>query len=174
MAHHAGIYVSNFGIKEVFVTKFSYQDGSPTLASPVFFRLAEVYLNRAEAYAKKGNEAGALADLDLLNSTRGYLSANLYNGIVPSGSNTLAEVLMVRRMELAFEVHRKYDLLRNKLDLDRQYWGCHIPNLTASDVNYATQPAKDDNTYIPYTDPRNLFFIPSQEIQLNSLCVQNP
>ena len=40
-----------------YISKFSGQDGSPTLSSPVMFRLAEIYLNRAEAYAKKGDVA---------------------------------------------------------------------------------------------------------------------
>ncbi len=41
------------GVNMYYISKFSEQDGSPTLSSPVMFRLAEVYLNRAEAFAKK-------------------------------------------------------------------------------------------------------------------------
>jgi len=35
------------GIEIYYITKFSFQDGSPTLSSPMMFRLAEMYLNRA-------------------------------------------------------------------------------------------------------------------------------
>jgi hypothetical protein len=161
------------GVKVMYVSKFSNQDGIPTLTSPVFFRISEVYLNRAEAYAKKGNDQSALDDLDALNINRGYSSAQLYHGIVPSGSTALEQVLLIRRLELAFEGHRKFDLLRNKIDLDRQYWGYHIPNLVPADINYNTAPAKDSYTYIPYTDTRNLFYIPLQEMELNKACIQN-
>ncbi len=40
------------GIPIYYVTKFSFQGGSPSLSSPIMFRLAEMYLNRAEAEAK--------------------------------------------------------------------------------------------------------------------------
>ena len=50
------------GINMYYISKFSQQDGSPTLSSPVFLRLAEVHLNRAEAYAKKGDISSAVAD----------------------------------------------------------------------------------------------------------------
>ena len=39
------------GVNMFYISKFSGQDWSPTLSSPVMFRLAEIYLNRAEAYA---------------------------------------------------------------------------------------------------------------------------
>jgi hypothetical protein len=39
-------------LKFITSASFSFQDGSPTLSSPIMFRLAEMYLNRAEANAK--------------------------------------------------------------------------------------------------------------------------
>ena len=58
------IETSNPGLKNgvniYYISKFSGQDGSPTLSSPVMLRLSEVYLNRAEAYAKTGDVNAAL------------------------------------------------------------------------------------------------------------------
>ena len=43
-------------------TKFSGQGGNGMMTSPVFLRWGEVYLNRAEAYAKTGEKDKALAE----------------------------------------------------------------------------------------------------------------
>jgi len=58
------------GVNMYYISKFSEQDGSPTLSSPVFLRLAEVYLNRAEAYARQGEISSALADLNVIRENR--------------------------------------------------------------------------------------------------------
>ena len=101
---NGGIVKKN-GIETFYIKKFSYQDGDPNLSSPVMFRLAEMYLNRAEAYAKQGNDALALADVDIIRQNRG-LENSLYNGVVPQGLTALQVVLNERRIELAFEGHR--------------------------------------------------------------------
>lgn len=161
------------GIEIYYITKFSFQDGSPTLSSPIMFRLAEMYLNRAEAYARKNDAANALKDVDEIRKNRG-LQASLYNGAVPAGMTLLETVLKERRMELAFEGHRTFDLFRNKLDLKRVYWGYHIPGLKETDINLAVEPVNYPNTLISWQDPKILYFIPIDEVQTNKLCTQNP
>lgn len=161
------------GIDIYYISKFSFQDGSPTLSSPVLFRLAEMYLNRAEAYAKKGDQPNALKDLDEIRKNRGLQGA-LFNGVVPSGLTLLQTVLRERRMELAFEGHRTFDLFRNKLNLNRTYWGYHIPGLKETDINPATKPVNYPNTLIEWQDPKILYFIPIDEVETNKLVVQNP
>ncbi len=59
------------GIPIYYVTKFSFQGGSPTLSSPVMFRLSEMYLNKAEAEAKLGQTTAALGDVDMIRKNRG-------------------------------------------------------------------------------------------------------
>lgn len=161
------------GIDKYYISKFSFQDGSPTLSSPILFRLAEMYLNRAEAYAKKGDAAGALKDVDEIRKNRG-LQGSLYNGTVPSGMTLLETVLKERRMELAFEGHRVFDLFRNKMDLNRVYWGYHIPGLKETDINPAAKPVNYPNTHISWQDPKIIYPIPIDEIETNPLVVQNP
>jgi hypothetical protein len=161
------------GIPMYYITKFSFQGGSPTLSSPIMFRLAEMYLNRAEAEAKSGQTAAALNDVDMIRSNRG-LQGSLYNGQVPAGSAVLDVVLKERRIELAFEGQRPFDVYRNKLSMNRTYWGYHLPGLVASDINLSVAPTGYPGLIIAPTDPRIIYYIPIDEINTNTLCTQNP
>ena len=169
----AGVQQYKNGIPMYYITKFSFQGGSPTLSSPILFRLAEMYLNRAEAEAKAGQTAAALNDVDMIRQNRG-LQGSLYNGVVPGGSTVLDVVLKERRIELAFEGHRTFDVYRNKLSMNRTYWGYHLPGLQASDINLAVNPTGYANMIIDPTDPRIIYYIPIDEINTNPLCTQNP
>ncbi len=63
------------GIPKYFVTKHSYQDNVVTLNSPHVIRLAEMYLNRAEANAKEGNDQLALDDANVIRERAGITGA---------------------------------------------------------------------------------------------------
>ena len=160
------------GIEIFYIKKFSFQDGDPNLCSPNMLRLAEVYLNRAEAQAKLGHDLDALADVDAIRSKRG-LEGALYGGIVPSGSTALDIVLKERRLELAFEGHRVFDVFRNKKELVREYWGYHIPGLTETAIDPANPPVGMTNTRVNWDNPRIIYFIPIDEVLANTLCSQN-
>ncbi len=160
------------GIQIFYITKFSFQDGDPNLASPVMFRLSEMYLNRAEAYAHKGDVNNALADVNEIRKNRG-LQNSLYSN-VPAGTTLLDVVLEERRIELAFEGPRLFDLLRNKRAIVRDYWGYHIPGLTVSDIDLSQPPTGYSNLVIPWNSPKVQYYIPVDEILANPLCVQNP
>jgi len=160
------------GIQVFYITKFSFQDGDPNLSSPVMFRLSEMYLNRAEVYAKQGKDALALDDVNEIRKNRG-LQDDLYT-VVPSGKTCLDVVLDEKRLEFAFEGQRFFDVFRNKLDMDRSYWGYHIKGLTVGDINLATKPPVTiDNLIIKWDDASKLYFIPIDEMNANKLCVQN-
>lgn len=77
-------------------------------------RVAEAYLNRAEAYAQKGDVGNAINDIQALHNKR-YSSTS---GIeYPSELNTVLEfVLNERRKELAFEDHHRWFDLRRMSD----------------------------------------------------------
>ena len=168
-----GDIVKKNGIETWYISKFSFQDGSPTLSSPVLFRIAEMYLNRAEANAKLGNTKDALDDVDEIRKNRG-LQTSLYNGVVPSGSTALNVVLNERRIELAFEGQRTFDVYRNKMDLNRTYWGYHLPGLKETDINLSESPVGYPNMIVKWNDPKIIYYIPIDEIQANPLCTQNP
>ncbi len=160
------------GIQIFYILKFSYQDDDPNLSSPVMFRLVEMYLNRAEAYADKGNINSALADVNEIRKNRGLQNA-LYTD-VPTGKTILDVVLKERRIELAFEGFRLWDLLRNERDIVRDYWGYHIPGLTVSDIDLSHPPTGYPNLVIPWNSPKVQYYIPVDEILANPKCVQNP
>jgi len=122
----------------------------PGLASPRLLRLAEMYLNRAEAYAKIGNYPDAIIDLNTIRTTRGLAA------IFPQNTQVLNEVLLERRRELAWEGHRTYDLFRNKQDLLR---------IECNAISICDVAAGSDFTIWP---------IPDREIKVNPNIVQNP
>ncbi|KAA6310106.1 RagB/SusD family nutrient uptake outer membrane protein [termite gut metagenome] len=93
-------------------------------------RIAELYLIRAEARAKKvsADLSGAIADLNAIRQ-RADLAP------FPSTSNVQAVILAIeeeRRIEFAFEAHRWYDLVRTErvkevLGVEKNYWLFPIP-----------------------------------------------
>jgi hypothetical protein len=169
----AGNVQKKNGLEMYYITKFSFQDGRPNLSSPILFRLAELYLNRAEAQAKLGNTAAALDDVDMIRKNRG-LEASLYNQIVPGSTTALNIVLDERRLELAFEGHRTYDVFRNKRQLNKTYWGYHLNGLKETDIDLSKSPAGYPNMVVDYTNPRIIYFIPVDETLSNPLATQNP
>ena len=166
------------GVNMFYISKFSGQDGSPTLSSPVMFRLAEIYLNRAEAYAKKADVASAVADLNMLLENRFIVpeGESIDDYLYDEASITSAEivdlVLKERRIELAFEGHRIFDLLRNGKDITRNYWGFHLD--TYNGVPSGSEPGIDaPGVFFQFSDPELIYPIPSSEISTNKLCVPN-
>jgi tetratricopeptide (TPR) repeat protein len=168
------------GVNIYYISKFSEQDGSPTLSSPVMLRLAEVYLNRAEANAKLGLIDEALADINEVRTNRmivpegetidTYLYDASRDGI--TSDNILDFVLKERRIELAFEGHRIFDVLRNNQDLVRNYWGYHID--TYNGIPTGSEPGLNaPGVVIHANDPSVVYPIPSSEISTNKLCVPN-
>jgi len=161
------------GIEIYYIRKFSFQDGDPNLSSPILLRLAEVYLNKAEAQAKLGQNEAALDALDEIRQNRG-LEGALYNGRLPSGTSILDAVLNERRLELAFEGHRSYDLIRNKRDVIRPYWGYHLRGLKETDINPAAIPSNYANRDIPWNSTRTIYYLPVDEVLSNPDVIQNP
>lgn len=106
---------------QFYITKCSREGEDSHLHSPLISRLGEIYLNRAEAYAKLGNYGAALTDL---NKIRGraiiggeYASLNANN----AGERIDKE----RQLELAYQAERSYDVFRNGKALTRAFPGPH-------------------------------------------------
>lgn len=125
-----------------YVVKCSREGEESHLHSPVISRLAEVYLNRAEAYAKLGNYSAALADVNLIRER------SIVGGGYTSFDATNAPQLIdkERQLELAYQAERSYDVFRNGKPLTRHYPGPHnaMEEISASDyrvVYYIPQSA---------------------------------
>ena len=111
-----------------YCSKFSYQDDKAMMTSPVFLRWGEVVLNRAEAYAKTGKDAQALADVKMIRDRAGLTGdAEMTAGNIAARgySSVLDLVLDERRRELCYEGHSAFDTFRNNLPMDRRFVGCH-------------------------------------------------
>lgn len=106
-----------------YITKCSLQNNDSHLHSPTISRLAEMYLNMAEAYVKKGDYNSALTNLNIIRERSivggGYTSLN--------STNAVQRVDEERQLELAFEAHRGYDVYRNGQTMTRRYPGPHLP-----------------------------------------------
>ena len=81
------------------------------------FRTGEMYLIRAEAYARKGgvNEVLALADLNTLRAARiaGFVAG------AETGAALIDAIALERRKELISEGHRWFDLKRTTKTINR-------------------------------------------------------
>lgn len=159
------------GYPVYYVKKFTGQSGIVTLSSPVILRLAEMYLNRAEAYAKQGKVEEALDDVNTIRRRAGLSGNALYTQSDLSGSlSALDVVLRERRLEFAFEGHRAIDLWRNDRPVVRSYPGIHTQTNIAPGLDTSTDPATQT---IPPDHPRVVHFIPEREIELTDM-QQNP
>ncbi|MCH7401429.1 RagB/SusD family nutrient uptake outer membrane protein [Belliella kenyensis] len=129
---------------EMEMTKFFSKNGLPNLDNVPVIRTAEVLLNKAEAHARLGQNQQAL---DALNMIRERVGLEPYENI--SDNELIEAILNERRLELAFEGHRFFDLKRLGRDIVKEFG------------------------VIPFDDFRILNNIPQREIELNSNLVQN-
>ncbi len=100
------------GTAEIECTKFLGRSGQVNLDNIPVIRVSEMYLNRAEALARSGNAAGALTDLNVIRTRAGLPAATDL-----TGAALITEILKQRRLELAFEGHRFFDMKRLGLDI---------------------------------------------------------
>ncbi|MBD5330901.1 MAG: RagB/SusD family nutrient uptake outer membrane protein [Bacteroides sp.] len=139
---------------QFYITKCSREGEDSHLHSPVISRLAEIYLNRAEANAKLGKYGDALTDL---NTIRGRaIVGGEYESL--DASNAAERIDKERTLELAYQAERSYDVFRNGGTLTRHYPGAH---------NQAQE--------IPATEYRVVYYIPQNAINAYpGTLTQNP
>jgi len=123
---------------------------------PKLFRLAEMYLIRAEAYAENNEDALAAADLNMLRSKR----ISGYSDVFLTGDDLKAAIWDERTKELAFEGHRFFDLKRKGFGFTRVPQENTVPGPNALSVS-------PDNH-------RWLWAIPQAEFNGNENMIQNP
>ncbi|WP_197464026.1 RagB/SusD family nutrient uptake outer membrane protein [Rufibacter sp. DG15C] len=130
----------------VYSQKYSATGGAFTDNIPLF-RTSELYLIKAEAEAELNNLTDALLDLNALRLRSGA------SVIVETDKGTIIDKILVeRRLELAFEGHRFFDLKRRGLPIDKQ----------------------DPTPSLDYSNFRVLSAIPADQVTLNPKIKQNP
>jgi starch-binding outer membrane protein, SusD/RagB family len=142
--YQLGLNRSNATVEEC--TKFVGKSGVIYMDNVPVIRLSELFLIRAEALARSGgDQAAALADVNRIRTRAGLTAITT----APTNAALLAEITLQRRLELAFEGHRWFDLKRRGLDVVKSTGN------------------------VPYGDTRILAPIPLSEIQANRNLVQN-
>ncbi|MFA6769854.1 MAG: RagB/SusD family nutrient uptake outer membrane protein [Bacteroidales bacterium] len=127
-------------------TKYNSWGGIFGLDNIPLIRISEVYLNRAEAYAQLKSYDLSRADVNHVRTKRNI------GETVATNANLLNEVLLQRRLELAFEGHRFFDMKRMGKPITRP----------------------DGSPTIPYEDYRVVAPIGVTELDVNKKLVNNP
>lgn len=117
----------------------------------------EVYLTRAECYARAGNVTDALKDLNQLLGTR-YRSGRFVPVTATDAAEALQKILQERRKELIYRGTRWTDLRRLNLE------GYNIT---------LTRMLNGETYRLPPNDVRYTYPLPEQEVKISGL-EQNP
>lgn len=139
------------------IAKYAGGSGAQNLNDLKIFRTGEMYLIRAEAYARSGNLTAAAADLNALRAQRitGYTAVS-FSGL----NDLLSAIFMERYKELPYEGHRLYDLKRAGMNIVRQ---------TIDLPSGATQ------TTLTPSSPYYFIPVPQAEVQANpNITPNNP
>ena len=113
----------NSSFEEPVVGKYLGTDANPGLNDIKIFRGSELYLIRAEAYARSGQLDMAAADMTTLRAARGAATATSYAG--QTVQSILTDIIEIeRRLELGYEGQRYFDMRRQGLTISRSETDC--------------------------------------------------
>lgn len=148
------------GKKYAYVFKYQPQEGEVIQDANVpLIRLAETYLNAAEAAVKLGDNETAVKYLDPI-----VRRANP-DKTVEGMTLTLEDVLNERRKELVAEGHRMFDIIRNGMTVER----FDVPNSAIKNTKHFSKNMEFDWSFYKIVLP-----IPKAEMDTNPNMVQNP
>ena len=105
-------------------------------------------------------------------ASKGFSPADYHLTSADIKTNLVDLVLTQKRVELSFEGFRIYDLLRNKKDVIRNYWGFHTNYVNGQSTGLAPGLSAP-GVSTPYSYGRLVCPIPQQEILNNPACTQN-
>lgn len=109
-------YQLNGGSDDILlIGKYQGHDGQPLQNDYKYFRIAEMYLIKAEVQARENDLTGVASTLKILRDAR-FVSPTTLD-VYASQNEALETVLNERRIELAFEGHRYIDLKRFNADI---------------------------------------------------------
>lgn len=140
----------------------------------IYCRLGEIYLNYAEAMYHIGDENTAREYVNLIRKRARNGNENILPDITLSNDELLNAIYHERKIELAFEEHRFYDVRRWKIAEmtdNIQLHGIKIIKNANGSKSYSIVEV-DNRSFI--TPNHYLFPIPNDEIRKNNLLEQNP
>lgn len=156
-------------------SKFFYKAGSRPWFEPPLFRMAETYLNLAEAYNEAGNSTKALEYLNAVHNRAGLPS------ITETDQAKLRRLIWREKaVEFAGENHRYFDVKHWKHpDIDKGIIGGQFRELQfqiSGEPNFRESLVAfwDANTYVGYWHPK-MYLEPFPQSEVNKgIIVQNP
>lgn len=149
----------------------TYVPNSWNLKTPkswIWLRLGEQYLNLAEAYYMNGNEAEARIALNVIRN-RARMPE-----VTTSGNELLEKIRNERRVELAFEEHRYFDVRRWKQGdkyLNKTVTGITVLKMPDGTKRYKPGKVVEERKFYEHM---NWLPIPKGEIDKNPRIIQNP
>lgn len=141
----------------------------------VFCRLGEIYLNYAEAKYHLGDEATAREYVNKIRARARGGKAGILPDITETGDALLKRIQHERKIELAFEDHRFFDVRRWKIAEQTDNMpgkGIRVVRKPNGDKTYTIITVQPDRKFI--TPNHYLLPIPRSEIQKNDKLIQNP
>jgi hypothetical protein len=157
------------------VNKNDFQVGDSHLRHWILYRLADVYLMKAEALAYKGGAVELDEAVDLVSKTydraNPSLAAGSLKGQYKSQSEIIDLVLLERQREFLFEGKRYFDLLRR---LRRSGDLTDIINNYLAN-RYKAMTTMQESVYKSKLSDIEAFYLPinQDELKLNTLLKQN-
>lgn len=136
----------------------------------VEIRLAEVYLNRAEANYRLNNSGGALSDINAIR-TRTGVGLPALSGL--SGDALFAAIRQERKIELAYEGHLYWDMRRWKLaGTEYNNYRVHGMKISKDAAGYLYEYVDCDLQDRKFLEKTYVFPIPYSELANNSAIEQ--
>lgn len=139
----------------------------------VYCRLAEIYLNYAEALFHLGDENGARQYVNLVRERARGGNPAILPDVTATGDELLEKIQHERKVELAFEEHRFYDVRRWKIGEKTDTGEFHGINITKNpDGTKKYEIFKIQDRM--FKAANYLLPIPNYERRRNDLLEQNP
>ena len=169
-ASATGFYCKKFTTESIGVS-FNDKSNVPW----IYFRLGEFYLNYAEILFNLGDEAGARKYLEKIRERARGGNSGILPEVTASGDDLWNAIMRERRVELAFEEHRFFDMRRWALPKEA-FEECIYGVIIYKDANTGKKTYVRNQTLKTSIDlPKQyLFAIPNSERQKNPLLEQNP
>lgn len=143
----------------------------------IYCRLAEIYLNYAEAKYFCGDEVIARQYVNFIRERARNMAedpANMLPDITESGDALLKKIQQERKVELAFEEHRYFDVRRWKIAEDTQIGQFHGIKITKKDDGSKTYTITNVGNPRNFIAPNHyLAPIPNHERRKNAELTQN-
>lgn len=150
-----------------------HENNVPEVSSIFLMRSAEAYLNKAEALAYQGKYDEARNTVNTLRWYRFRTRADEQRVLTSTGDQLIDDIRNERRLELAFEGHRWFDL--------RRYLVCQVHPDSKEIIHYYSyyqdRYSSEVTAYHKFTlqkwDPAYTLNIPHEVIEFNTGMTQN-